>query len=158
MNVWRLMLHHENPQNALRWTRLNQRIAIGWGQVGHLHHQGYTSPKEISAVVSQLIRDGKQTYRNAGQSGVGLWAFCYTMQKGDLVILNANGPTVVVQVTGDYEWRDDESSLPNYFHQRRIEITQLDPRAIWNLAGARPIKSHSPRWTLIQCEKPVQIL
>lgn len=154
MNIWRLMMHHTNPDKALDWTRQSKRIAIGWGEVGDIRMKGYTSPQEISGVIGQLYREGKHPYNNAGQGGACLWNFYFAMQKDDLVILNTkHGPSLVVQVQGDYEWKSEEKAIPNYLHQRIVTITDRNPREVWHRAGAGPILGHSIRWTLIQCER-----
>ena len=154
MNIWRLMTHHTNPDNALAWSRQSQRIAIGWGQVGDIRKQGYTSPQDISAAITQLIREGKHPYNNAGQGGACLWNFYIAMQKGDLVILNTkHGPSLVVKVKGDYEWQAEEPALPDYRHQRLVEVSEWNPKDLWHKAGAGPISGDNKRWTLIQCAR-----
>jgi predicted Mrr-cat superfamily restriction endonuclease len=157
MNVWRLMTHHEDTESALRWTRLNNRIAMGWGGTGDIVKQGYRSRQEISAQISSWnhISD------NAGQGGACLWAFCYLMTNDDLVILSTKrGRMLVVQVTGPYEWTEEKPDFggdyKDYQHQRRVQITSYDANKLWHLAGGKPAKGYNPRWTLVRCANPVQ--
>lgn len=77
--------------------------------------------------------------------------------KGDLVILStAQRRELVVEVRGEYEWCEDGPVFGDgYNHQRLVRLTSMDPNRTWRGAGAKPAPGHSPRWTLIQCERPL---
>ena len=152
MNIWRLMTHHLDQEKALAWSQQQQRIAIGWGQVGDISAHGYTSSEEISQAIKGLFHQGKHPYKNWGQGGVCLWDFYVAMKQGDLVILNTKrGPSLVVEVTGDYQCVTAPPNLPDYRHQRTVKLSGWNPKDLWKRAGARPIAGHNSRWTLIQC-------
>lgn len=151
MNVWRLITHHREPDDALRWIRDNERVAIGWGAIGDIGARGYTSPADVSAAILENYPDAT----NAAAGGPVLWNFFQEVRKGDLVILSASKPRVaVVEVMGDYEWTSDTSDFGNYQHQRRVREAPWDIEALWRRAGgAAP--GQSPRWTLIRCTRSV---
>ena len=82
-----------------------------------------------------------------------MWDFYSVMQKDDLVILSASKPRVlVVEVEGDYEWKDQSPFEGDYQHQRRVVIRRdLSPEDIWRKAGgAAP--GQNPHCTLIPSE------
>ena len=58
------------------------------------------------------------------------------MQNGDLVILSANKPRVlVVEVDGDYEWTEESPFEGDYQHQGRVIVRRdLSPEDIWKKA------------------------
>jgi predicted Mrr-cat superfamily restriction endonuclease len=154
MNVWRLITHWNEPQEVLDWSRINSRIAIGWGRAGDI--RDYTSAREIVGAV----RNEYPTNQNVPFSGGQLWNFCHTLTQDDLVILSlgkSGGRALVVQVKGDYEFvSSEEAPLQGDFqHQRKVEITPLDPNHLWQLAGSQPAIGHNIRWTLIKCLRPV---
>lgn len=165
MNVWRLITHHEQPEEVLEWSRKNGRIAAGWGRVGDLSKGTYTSPGDIARAIRQFHpkRD------NAHLGGPSLWHFYQDMEIGDLVILSLGtqgGRKLVMRVEGPYMYvRTEETPLykeyphdPSYNHQRKAVITGLDPDTLWYEAGAKEAKGDNIRWTLIKCRKPVQQL
>ena len=80
MNIWRMMTHHENPQNALSWSKLNNRIAIGWGNIGDLSLQQLQNSTDIS----KLIKRHYPEARNSGTGGKSLWSFYSEIQKAIL--------------------------------------------------------------------------
>lgn len=158
MNVWRLMTHHEDTEAALRWTRLNNRIAMGWGRTGDIVKEDFRSPQTISARISSM----NHISQNAGQGGVCLWNFAYEMRENDLVILaTKRGRVLVVQVTGPYEWTEEKphfgGDYKDYQHQRRVKITDYDANKLWHRAGGTA-SGQSQRWTLICCAKTVEPL
>ena len=107
MNVWRLITHHEDKDAALFWTRQNSRIASGWGAIGDIRDRGYGSVADITSA----IRTEYPALDNSHLGGAGLWDFYAQIQNGDLVILSANKPRVlVVEVEGDYEWTEESPS------------------------------------------------
>ena len=82
-----------------------------------------------------------------------MWDFYAEMQKGDLVILSANKPRVlVVEVEGDYEWTDESPFEGDYQHQRGVVIGRdLSPEDIWKKAGGAA--RQNVHQTLIRCER-----
>ncbi len=164
MNIWRLITHHEQPEEVVQWSREKGRIAIGWGLVGDLSL--YSSPKEIADAIKQFHpkRD------NAGLGGPSLWHFYHDMQIGDLVILSTGkngGRRLVMRVQGPYEYvrKEEERPLykayrddPSYHHQRGASVTSYDPNELWEKAGAKEARGDNIRWTLIRCLRPVDQL
>src|SRR5437588_10173538 len=103
MRVWRLITHHADKDHALFWTKQNSRIAIGWGAIGDIKHKGYESADDITSAIKTAYPD----LDNSHLGGASLWEFCGKVQNGDMVILSANKPRVlVVEVDGDYEWTE----------------------------------------------------
>ena len=154
MNVWRLITHHEMPEDMLRWSRDSGRIAIGWGKVGHLRKRAYRSPAEIVGA----IRSCYPGLQNAPNGGRCLWEFCHEMHPDDLVILSTGARrAAVMRVTGDYEYMlvEQVGCGVGYQHQRRAQVLSTDPNHLWEAAGGRPADGYSLRWTLIRCAKPV---
>ena len=73
------------------------------------------------------------------------------MQNGDLVILSANKPRVlVVEVEGDYEWTDESPFEKDYQH-RVVIRRDLSPEVIWKKAGGAA--RQNVHQTLIRCER-----
>lgn len=154
MNVWRLMTHHENPESALAWSILNNRIAIGWGNLGDLSLQQLQSPAEISG----LIRYYYPGLRNSGTGGKSLWNFYSVMQKGDLVILSVGRRALAVEVVGDYEFSDAPvlngvELSGDYCHQRQVKPSGWDVEKLWHIAGAKITEGQSRYQALVRCEK-----
>ena len=133
MNVWRLITHHEDKDAALFWTRQNSRIASGWGAIGDIRDRGYGSVADITSA----IRTEYPALDNSHLGGASLWDFYAQIQNGDLVILSANKPRVlVVEVGGDYEWTEESPFEGDYQHQRRVIVRRdLSPEEIWTKAG-----------------------
>lgn len=160
MNIWRLITHHINPDEALIWIRKNGRIAIGWGAIGDIGKLNYSSASAIGAA----IRYHYPHKHNSGLGGPSLWNFYDGMSKGDLVILSARRPrALVVEVLGKYEYVTDQSPhlRPNshlegdYQHQRLIQVSAIDPEKLWHAAGARPAPGQNIRYTLMKCARPL---
>ena len=154
MNVWRLITHWGEPEEVLKWSRENRRIAIGWNRAGDVRN--YASPREIV----EAVRHEYPALQNAPFSGGQLWNFCHTLAQDDLVILSVGkngGRSLVVQVKGEYEFVPPEEApfRDGLQHQRKVEITPLDPNRLWHLAGSQPAIGHNIRWTLIKCLRPV---
>lgn len=137
MNVWRLITHHADRDAALFWARQNSRIAIGWGAIGDIRERGYGSADDITSA----IRTQYPYLGNSHLGGVSLWDFYAQMQNGDLVILSANKPRIlIVEVEGDYQ------------HQRRVIVRRdLSPEDVWKKAGAAA--RQNVHQTLIRCER-----
>jgi hypothetical protein len=85
--------------------------------------------------------------------GASLWDFYAQMQIGDLVILSANKPRVlVVEVEGDYKWTEESPFEGDYQHQRRVVIRRdLSPEDVWTKAGGAA--RQNVHQTLIGCER-----
>ena len=151
MRVWRLITHHADKDQALFWNTQNSRIAIGWGAIGDIRDEGYKSANDITSAI-------KTAYPNLDNShlgGASLWDFYEEIQRGDLVILSANKPRVlVVEVDGDYEWADESPFEGDYQHQRSVIIRRdLSPEEVWKKAGGAA--RQNVHQTLIECERPL---
>jgi hypothetical protein len=80
------------------------------------------------------------------------------MESGDLVIVSTNaGRSLVMEVQGDYEFKQTAEPDPigDYQHQRRAVPIAIDPDALWQEAGAALRAGQNIRWTLIECERPI---
>ncbi len=147
MNTWRLMTYHTKPNLMFDWTRQNERIAIGWGGIGALTN--FRSVEEIKAAIKAQPR--YHEYPNAASTGPSLWDFYTEMQKGDLVILSTGKRELVVEVVGDYQWCQTPDFEGNYWHQRRVKLTTLNPEKVWHEAGASFPIGQSRYRTLLRC-------
>lgn len=150
MNVWRLITHHENKEAALFWIRQNGRIAIGWGDIGDIRKRAYGSKDETA----DAVRRAYPQLRNSGSGGISLWDFYSGMVPGALVVLSASkARELVVEVQGDYEWREQSPLDGDYHHQRQVLIRRdLSPDEIWRKAGgAAP--GQNVHCTLIRSER-----
>jgi len=151
MRVWRLITHHADKDHALFWTKQKSRIAIGWGAIGDIGKKGYESARDITSAIKISYPD----LDNSHLGGASLWDFYEQMQNGDLVILSADKPRVLVaEVDGDYEWTEESPFEGDYQHQRRVIIRRdLGPEEIWKKAGGAA--RQNVHQTLIQCERPL---
>ncbi len=149
MNVWRLKTHHDNPTGALAWIRKNQKIALGWGLIGDLNQRGYNSAAKVGAAMRQHYPNAN----NTGSGGPSVWNFYDQLKIGDLVILSALAPRVlVVEVVGNYEFDNHNAPVSGeYWHQRAVKVTIYDPHKLWHLAGAREALGDNIRRPLTQC-------
>ena len=154
MNVWRLITHHTHQEYTLRWAEKMGRLAIGWGLVGDIGKNGYTSARDISLA----IKEHYPYLNNGGQGGACLHSFYSDVQPGDLVILSTGGKrSLVMEVEGGYEFKDEPEPSPigDYQHQRKAVVLPIDANKLWRAAGSSPADGHSIRWTFIKCQKPV---
>lgn len=147
MNTWRLMTYHTKPNPMLEWTRKNERIAIGWGDISALTN--FHSVEEVKTAIKAQPR--YHQYPNAAWQGPSLWDLYVTMQKGDLVILSTGKRELVVEVVGDYEWRQTPDFEGNYWHQRGVRLTTQNPEKVWHEAGASFPVGQSRYRTLLRC-------
>ena len=152
MNIYRLIVHHTDKPAAIKWTRDNKRIAIGWGKVGDV--AAYGSKAEIKSAIkthyTPMHRD------NSSSGSESLWSFCHDVQIGDLVILSGDkSRELVVKVVGDYEFVPDFTELfGEYNNQRKIEITEYGGDKLWELAGG--LEAGVSRYrTLVKCQDAV---
>ena len=165
MAIWRLVTHHERPEEALQAYKRGlpgkgQFVALGWGATGDL----LALRPANSCVIQRTILNANDRYpsyatlQSAISGGRCLWAFYNEMQLGDLVILSiGKGPLQdVCEVMGTYEWLPTPvfpGTYPNsdYQHIRRVKWRQdLDGTVIWRQRGGRPSLGWNLRWALIQ--------
>jgi len=151
MNVWRLKTHNIDPDGALKWSREHERISIGWGKIGDLRLHHYSSADDIKAANKLHYPESK----NAHSGSRSLWNLFHEMQNEDLVLLSARkARVVVVQVLDKYNWNDQVRFVnavnDDYFHQRRVEFTNLDPEEIWHSAGGALTQGENPYQTLVR--------
>lgn len=147
MAVWRLVTHHKNQESVLSWSLANKRIAIGWSWVGDLTK--YASLEQLQTEAVKLHPDS----RNRFQAGVQLWAFLHEMEKGDLVILSANGGRrAVLEVAGDYEFKGVVSEDQGYAHQRKAVSTAWNANELWEASGGA-VQGQSVYRALIRCQR-----
>ena len=158
VNVWRLMAHHVEPCRPpmIQWATANNRIAIGWGDVGCLAQ--YATPEDIQKEVRKQFR-GQGPPGEKSTAGIQLWNFRggahsfypgvkagrhqhdWAMQCEDLVILKGSGQDVVMRVTGAYEYAKKSPCLGKncpglYQHQRKaVHMAGYDPGELWEEAG-----------------------
>lgn len=139
--VWRLVTHHEHPDAVLAWAVKNRLLAIGWGSIGNLQESNYNSSEKITEFFSN---QGQESQPSAVLAGQCLYDFRFRMRPGDLVIVSTGrggSRKVVMEVLGEYEWRaaPDCISEPNYQHQRKARIVDMDPDQLWKAAGGRQL-------------------
>jgi predicted Mrr-cat superfamily restriction endonuclease len=154
INVWRLITHHEDPEGMLHWAKKTGRLAIGWGHIGNIKDNGYTSPGDISTAIKEYYPE----LHNAGHGGGSLYHFCYIVQPGDLAILGKNGKRyLVMEVEGGYEFNSTSEKPPigDYYHQRKASVLPIDADTLWQVAGATPAEGHNFYWTFCKLQKPI---
>ncbi|RYX85636.1 hypothetical protein EON83_04670 [bacterium] len=153
--IWRLIAHHENREAAMRWSRQNHRIALGWDKVGDIKAQGYNSEKDLE----NAMRRFHPQNRNFKSGGYSLWNFYQEMKEGDLVIVKGIKDIWVAEVESDYFYDPKNySTNGDYFHQRKIKITQLDPYKLWKASGGMFDDGGSIYRPLIRCAKTIETL
>jgi len=113
------------------------------GAVGDL--QRFHTPEEIR---DRIREEYGAALQNAHLGGPSLWRFCYTMQVGDLVIVNdSDRPRrMVMRITGDYQFVT-ATAIEDYHHQRPAEYVEQDPDALY----AGPASGENIRWTVFRC-------
>ncbi|HVF85442.1 MAG TPA: hypothetical protein VM821_05645 [Abditibacteriaceae bacterium] len=154
MNVWKLKTHNIDPDGAWQWSRKHERISIGWGNIGDLRSHSYSSADDIKAAIQ--LRYPKANNAHAGSRS--LWNLFNEMQNEDLVLLSAQKPrVVVVRVLNNYDWNDQVRFInavnDDYFHQRQVEFTNLDPEKVWRSAGGAPTQGENPYQALVRIGK-----
>lgn len=153
MRVWRLITHHDRPEEMLRWSKTMGRVAIGWGDIGDLRTGRFRSPNAIA----DAIREHYPMLTNAGRGGPSLWDFWVEMARDDLVILSdSHRRGAVMRAVGDYEFvaRGDEL-VGDYQHQREAEEVGIDPDELWARAGGKA-PGQSIYRPLIRCRRDVE--
>jgi predicted Mrr-cat superfamily restriction endonuclease len=155
--VWRLLI--DDADTTLSWMAANERIAIGWGEIGDVRHFG------TADAIADAIRDRNASHPDhAGKPAANvmhgthsLHDFCHQMRPGDLVIISSESRRRGVwEVVGEYEYADQEASPLNYRHQRGARATELDPDELWQQAGARLADGQVNYRTLGRCADPVE--
>lgn len=97
VRVWKLIAHHEHPQEAFSNFCEQGLIGVGWSDIGDLAERNPTSGKEIS----KWIRSSYPQLGNSHLGGPSLWNFFGEMSLGDLVIVASKGKRFgVFKVTG----------------------------------------------------------
>lgn len=153
MKIWKLIAHHEAPNEAISWSIDNGRIVVGWGNIGDLREHRCTGGRDIATRIRQHYPDA----RNDHTGGPSLWNFFSGMQPGDLVIVvgrdlaGRNRRLHVVEVTGPYVWASAADSFGDYQHQRSGVVTDDDSDQLWASVGAEVAEGHSTRWTVALC-------
>ena len=145
INVWRLTITHEpDPRPMLSRVMKSGHLAIGWGLIGSITENKYTSPQEISDAIRNQTE--YQHLNNAWHGGNSLYHFCYNVQRDDLVILSKSGKRyLVMEVKGDYKFDSNSEKPPNtgdYQHQREARVVPIDADKLWQVTGDRPITDH----------------
>jgi len=134
MNYWRLITHHEPRMkgHALAICHRNSLILLGWGAIGDLRAWQPTTRGQIRDAILNI--PGFANPQNASNGGTSLWNLYQLMDIGDRVMLVTDrGPRAVVEVVGEYEWRDDYQgvqTLPDYHHCRAVQWTDEDPEGV----------------------------
>lgn len=151
MNIWRLIAHHEKAGDAIELMKSQNRIAIGWSEIGDL---SMAHPKDQSEITN-LILQSDRSHKNAHLGGPSLWNLYKELQKGDFVILNANGKRrCVFEVAGPYLYESGDNQILGYGHQRPAFLTSIDPNQLWSNSGSSVLLGQNVRWTLAACSEP----
>lgn len=148
MQIWRLVAHHEESENALLQMKEKGRIAIGWSDLGDLNLLKPQNSKDISSKIKEIRAD----VSNAMMAGPSLWNLYSEIEIGDQVITTAKGKReCVFEITGDYVF-DRENSILGYSHQRSAALTDIDPQTLWLASDSSVAEGENVRWTLSKCK------
>ena len=131
--AWRLLLSHDDPAAALRWSREHNRIALGWGRIGHVVARGLDSERAIADAINHAYPG----LGSASRGGKALYQFVYELQVGDLVVLRSKRNEAVVRVVGEYRLAAAGEPLlgSGYDHQRAVAFVRDDPTDFWRKYG-----------------------
>ena len=155
MNIWRLVAHHEDSEEAMRISMEKGVVAIGWSEVGDL---GLAKPKSQTDI-TQMIKQAHPELKNAHLGGPSLWNFYKRVSIGDLVVLTASGARKkVFEVIGDYFFSDESESIEGYCHQRAAQLTHLNADELWKECGESYLQGQNQRWTFAQCRDTPEAL
>ena len=147
MNIWRLIAHHDNSEEAIALMKAQSRVAIGWSEVGDLK---VLNPADASKI-SDEISSAYPSIQNSHLGGPSLWNFYSEVREGDFVIVNANGKRqCVFEINGPYIFESGQGIL-GYNHQRFASLTNLDPDVFWKSAGSAVAEGQNQRWTFVAC-------
>lgn len=145
MRLWRLIAHHEQPDQAIEAMASRDRIAVGWSLIGDLSKNPPMDSSDLTRRISACYPD----LDNAHLGGPSLWNL-WCMEPGDLVIVNARGRRrKVFEITGGYEY--DKVGILEYSHLRHAVLTEMDPEHLWRSAGSSLMDGQNVRWTVVQC-------
>lgn len=148
MQIWRLVAHHEESEEALQKMKEVGRIAIGWSNIGDLSELAPANSGEISLHLKSIQPDVK----NAMMAGPSLWNLFAEVEVGDQVIVTAKGRReCVFEVTGPYIF-DETNSIIEYSHQRPATLTDIDPERLWQASDSDVADGQNVRWTLAKCK------
>lgn len=148
MQIWRLVAHHEQSENALIQMKEKGRIAIGWSALGDLSLLNPQNSKDISSRIKEINAD----VSNAMMAGPSLWNLYSEVEIGDQVIITAKGRReCVFEVTGDYIF-DKDNPIIGYSHQRPAALTEIDPHELWLASDSSVASGENVRWTLAKCK------
>ncbi len=139
--LWRLITHHEYPDDALQWYLNHSLIALGWGDIGDLQNQQINCQTDISVLCNQVYGPG-----NTGECGRCLWDFWQIMATGDLVILGTGGGyrACVVEVVGNYFFdityppSVNAQRLDGYYYRREVKLTNYNADVLWRRSNLAP--------------------
>lgn len=146
-NVWRLVAHHEQGEEALAEMLAQNILAVGWSDVGDLRKLEPASAKEISESIPNAYPD----LANAQLGGPSLWNLFRLVKPGDLVIVTIRSSRkCVFEVTGEYRFAEGDGVL-GYRHLRPATVTSLDADELWQAVGADVAIGQNIRWTLACC-------
>lgn len=144
MNIWRLIAHHKDCEEAIKLMKYTNRLAIGWSEIGKLND--FKSQNDIS----NAIRKHYPNLKNSQTGGPSLWNFYKEVQIGDLVIVNVNGKKdSVFEIIDDYEYVTEKQSLLGYQHQRKAVLRDINAKQLWK--GV--VNGENQRWTFVKCIK-----
>lgn len=145
MRLWRLIAHHELPDQAIEEMERRDRIAVGWSRIGDLSKNPPKDASDLTQRISMVYPD----LDNAHLGGPSLWNL-WRMEPGDLLIANAHGKRrKVFEITGGYEY--DEAGILEYSHLRRAVLTAMDPEHLWRAGGSSVMDGQNIRWTIAEC-------
>src|SRR5262245_64393047 len=117
--VWRLLI--DQPEVTLPWMSNNERIAIGWGEIGDVRELGTLD------AIAEAIRARNEDHpnhvgkpaANVQHGSNSLHDFCYEVRPGDLgIISDGSRRQGVWEVLGEYEHVQSSAAPLNYQHQR----------------------------------------
>ena len=145
MNIWRLVAHDKQPDEAIRIMKSTNRIAIGWTDIGDLNQ---VSPQN-STDITKLIQKSYRNITNANFGGPSLWNFYNEVNEGDFVILTSNSKrNCVFEIAGPYFFATSSNDICGYLHQRIAYLTDIDPNLLWESANGEFKQGQNSRWAL----------
>lgn len=147
MNIWRLIAHHRDSDEAIEIMKSTHRVAIGWPKIGDLQIAKPTASSDIS----ELIKNSHPQNDNSHLGGPSLWRFYDTTKEGDMVIVNAGGKRrCVFEIIGPYYF-DRSDSILGYTHLRAASLTSINPEDLWQATGSSVADGESQRWAYVAC-------
>lgn len=145
MNIWRLIAHHEDCEEAIELMKNSNRLAIGWSDIGSL--DSFKSKNDIA----KAIRKHYPTLGNSHTGGPSLQNF-KEIQIGDLVIVNVDHKRdSVFEIIDNYEYVTPKKSLLGYQHQRKAILRDINAENLWKSVGQNIAKGENIRWSLAKC-------